>query len=142
MLAAMLTIVLVAIVLALVQDGEFDVIPAEEPVYTCAWGPAAAATPNNPCVPDALNTSDHVPGGCMVRHGELRGSGSDVGGPTGEREGHFRASGCSTRSRTSSTIPTPLGRRCFTAAPPIGCGCHRNHGRQYARDKTGTTRSL
>jgi hypothetical protein len=35
-LAAMLTIVLVAIVLALVQDGEFDVIPAEEPVYTCA----------------------------------------------------------------------------------------------------------
>jgi hypothetical protein len=67
-LAAMLTIVLVAIVLALVQDGEFDVIPAEEPVYTCAWGPAAAATPNNPCVPDALNTSDHVPGGCMVSY--------------------------------------------------------------------------
>ena len=63
MLAAMLTIVLVAIVLALVKDGEFDVIPAEEPVYTCAWGPAAAATPNNPCVPGALNTSDHVPGG-------------------------------------------------------------------------------
>ena len=44
MLAAMLTIVLVAIVLALVKDGEFDVIPAEEPVYTCVWGPAAAAT--------------------------------------------------------------------------------------------------
>ncbi len=45
-LMAMPMIVLVAIVPALAQDGESDVISAGEPVSARAWGMAGIATPN------------------------------------------------------------------------------------------------
>ena len=44
------------------QDGEFDVIPAEKPVVTCAWGPTEVSSPENPYAPNALGPSAHVPG--------------------------------------------------------------------------------
>ena len=63
----MLTMVAVAIVPALAQDGEFDVITTEEePVATCAWGPTEVATPENPYAPNALDPSDHQPGKFIV----------------------------------------------------------------------------
>src|ERR687889_2191387 len=63
----MLTMVAVAIVPALAQDGEFDVITTEEePVATCAWGPTEVATPENPYAPNALDPSDHQPGEFIV----------------------------------------------------------------------------
>ena len=67
MLVARLRIVLVAIVPALAQDGEFDVVPAEEPASACAWGPVTLP-PRAPLCQNALNPSDYVPGECMVSY--------------------------------------------------------------------------
>jgi hypothetical protein len=64
----MLAMVAVAIVPALAQDGEFDVITTEEPVATCAWGPTEFATPENPYAPNALDPSDHSPGELLVTY--------------------------------------------------------------------------
>jgi hypothetical protein len=56
-----------AIVPALAQDGKFDVITTEEePVATCAWGPAEVSSPENPYSPNAGDPSDHVPGEFIV----------------------------------------------------------------------------
>jgi|SRR5829696_7444911 len=64
----MLTMVAVAIVPALAQDGEFNVVPAEEPVATCAWGPTEFSSPENPYAPNAGDPSDHVPGKFLVAY--------------------------------------------------------------------------
>jgi hypothetical protein len=67
LVVAMLYMVAVAIVPALAQEGEFDMITTEEgPVATCAWGPTEFATPENPYAPNALDPSDHVPGEFIV----------------------------------------------------------------------------
>jgi hypothetical protein len=58
LVVAMLFMLAVAIVPALAQDGEFDVITTEEPVATCAWGPTEFASPENPYAPNALDPSD------------------------------------------------------------------------------------
>jgi hypothetical protein len=87
-LVARLRIVLVAIVPALAQDGEFDVVPAEEPASACAWGPVTLP-PRAPLCPECVEPLGLRTGRV---HGELRGRGSDVGGLAGEREGHLRAS--------------------------------------------------
>lgn len=68
MFAVMLTLVVVVIVPALAQDGEFDVVPAPEPVATCAWEPTEVYSPENPYAPNALNPSDHEPGELVVRY--------------------------------------------------------------------------
>src|SRR5919107_5838993 len=62
LLLAVLTMVLATAVPGFAQDGEYDVIPAEEPVTTCAWGPTEVSSPANPYAPNALDPSDHVPG--------------------------------------------------------------------------------
>src|SRR3712207_1287782 len=68
MVVVMLTMVAVAIVPALAQDGEFNVTPAEEPVATCAWGPTEFSSPENPYAPNALDPSDHVLGEFRVTY--------------------------------------------------------------------------
>jgi hypothetical protein len=69
LVVVMLAMVAVAIVPALAQDGEFDVIQAEErPVATCAWGPTEISSPENPYAPNALDPSDHQPGVFFVTY--------------------------------------------------------------------------
>ncbi len=68
MVMVMLTLVAVAIVPALAQDGEFDVAPALEPVATCAWGSTEVSSPENPYAPNALDPSDHAPGELTVSY--------------------------------------------------------------------------
>jgi hypothetical protein len=67
-IVAVLTLVLATIVPALAQDGEFDTIPTEEPVATCAWGPTEVSSPENPYAPNALDPSDHAPGEFIVSY--------------------------------------------------------------------------
>ena len=66
MVVVMLAMVAVAILPALAQDGEFNVVPAEEPVATCAWGPTEFSSPENPYAPNAGDPFDHVPGEFIV----------------------------------------------------------------------------
>lgn len=61
LIVAMLTLVVVAIVPALAQDGGFDVAPAEEPVATCGW-----ASP-----PGASDPFDHAPGEFIVSYDSM-----------------------------------------------------------------------
>ena len=68
LLVAMLTMVAVAIVPALAQDGEFNKTPAEEPLATCAWGPREFSSPENPYASNAGDPSDHVPGKFLVTY--------------------------------------------------------------------------
>ncbi len=68
LVVVMLAMVAVVVVPALAQDGEFDVVSAEEPVATCAWGPTEVATPENPYAPNALDPSDHAPGEFIVSY--------------------------------------------------------------------------
>ena len=58
LLVAMLMMVAVAIVPALAQDGEFDVVLAEKPVPTCGWISSTGAS----------DPSDHVPGEFIVSY--------------------------------------------------------------------------
>ena len=84
MVVVMLTMVAVAIVPALAQDGEFNVTPAEEPVATCAWGPTEVALRRTP--------THRRPGPLRLRAGRalgyLRVCGGDVGVFAGKREGN------------------------------------------------------
>jgi hypothetical protein len=64
----MLAMVAFAILPALAQDGEFDVIHAEEPVATCAWGPTEFSSPEDPYAPNAGDPSDHQPGEFIVTY--------------------------------------------------------------------------
>ena len=57
---------LIASAPALAQMEDFTVVPAEEPVATCAWGPTEVATSENPYAPNALDPSDHQPGKFIV----------------------------------------------------------------------------
>lgn len=58
MVVVMLTMVAVALVPALAQDGEFDVVPAEEPVAPCGWTSSTGAS----------DPSDHAPGELTVSY--------------------------------------------------------------------------
>ena len=58
LIVAMLAMVAVAIVPALAQDGDFDVVLAEKPVPTCGWISSTGAS----------DPSDHVPGEFVVSY--------------------------------------------------------------------------
>jgi len=58
MVVVMLTMVAVAIVPALAQDGEFDVVPAPEPVAPCGWTSSTGAS----------DPSDHASGEFIVSY--------------------------------------------------------------------------
>ena len=61
MFVVMLTMVAVAIVPALAQDGEFDVVPAEEPEAACGWTSSTGAS----------DPSGHEPGEFIVGYDSI-----------------------------------------------------------------------